>query len=209
MGTSGDLPNTIQKVLLACGILASLLYVGTDILAGLLKKGYRFDSQSGSVLSAFGTTTRPFVLPLMLTAYILLIAFAVGVWFSADRNWAMWVTAGLLAGYAVFSMVAIAFFPAHLDEAVNTRANTMNVIISAVSVLLFLLAIGFGAIANRDWFRYYSIGTLLVFVVLAIFRLSGVFPVPSGQSLVGVQERTMMYGELLWLVLQAIVLLRA
>lgn len=209
MGTSGDLPNAIEKFLLACGIFASLLYVGTDILAGLSKKGYRFDSQSGSVLSAFGTTTRPFVLPLMLMAYILFIAFAVGVWFSADRNLAMRLTAGLLTGYAVFSMLAIALFPAHLDEALNTRANTMNVIIGAVGVLLFLLAIGFGASANRDWFRYYSIGTLLVFLALAIFRLSGVIRVPSGQSLVGVQERTMMYGELLWLVLQAIVLLRA
>jgi hypothetical protein len=186
MGTSGDLANTIQKVLLSCGILASLLHGCTDLIAGSLKKGYHFDSQSGSVLSAFGTPTRPFVLPLMLTTYTLLIAFAVGVWFSADRTWAMWVTAGLLAGYAVFSMVAVAFFPMHLDEAMNTRANTMNVVIGAVSVLLFLLAIGFGAMANRDWFRYYSIGTLLVFLVLAIFRLSGVFPVPSGRSLVGV-----------------------
>jgi hypothetical protein len=209
MGTAGDLPDTIHKLLLACGIFASLLYLGTDILAGLSKKGYRYDSQSGSVLSAFGTATRPFVLPLMLVAYILFIAFALGVWFSADGNLAMRVTAGLLAGYAVFSMLAIAFFPAHLDQAVNTRANTMNVIISAVGVLLFLLAIGFGASANGNWFRYYSIGTLLVFLVLAIFRLSGVFPVPPGQSLVGVQERTMMYGELLWLVLQAVVLLRA
>jgi len=209
MGPSGDLPNTIQKFLLACGIFASLLYVGTDILAGLLKKGYRFDSQSGSVLSAFGTTTRLFVLPLILLAYILFITFAVGVWFSADRNLAMRVMAGLLAGYAVFSMLAIAFFPAHLDEVVNTRANTMNVVINAVSVLLFLLAIGFGASANRDWFRYYSIGTLLVFLILAIFRLSGVIQAPPGQSLVGVQERTMMYGELPWLVIQAIVLLRA
>jgi hypothetical protein len=209
MGTSGDLPNTIHKLLLACGIFASLLYLGTDILAGLSKKGYRFDSQSGSVLSAFGTATRPLVLPLMLMAYILFIAFASGVWFSADGNLAMRVMAGLLAGYAVFSMLAMAFFPAHLDEAVNTRANTMNVIISAVGVLLFLLAIGFGAWANRDWFRSYSIATLLAFLVLAVFRLSGVIAVRAGQSLVGVQERTMMYGELLWLALQAVVLLRA
>jgi hypothetical protein len=207
MGLSSDLSNSILKFLLVCGILASLLYVGTDILAGLLKKGYRFDSQSGSVLSAFGTTTRPFVLPLFLIANILFISFALGVWFSADGNLAMRVMAGLLSGYAVFSILAIAFFPAHLDESKNTRANTMNVIISAVGVLLFLLAMGFGTYANHDWFRYYSIGTLLVFFVLAVFRLSGVIPVPSGQSIVGVQERTMMYGELLWLVLQAIVLL--
>jgi hypothetical protein len=209
MGIHGDLPNTIHTLLLSCGIFASVLYIGTDILAGLLKKGYRFDSQSGSVLSAFGTSTRPFVLPLILLANILFVAFALGVWFSADRNLAMRVMAGLLAGYAVFSTLAIAFIPVHLDEAMNSRTNTMNVMISAVGVLLFLLAIGFGAGANRDWFRYYSIGTLLVFLVLAIFRLSGVITVPSGESIVGVQERTMIYGELLWLVFQAVVLLKA
>ena len=50
METAGDLPNMLQKALLACGILAAFLFGGTDILAGLLRTGYRFDSQSASIL---------------------------------------------------------------------------------------------------------------------------------------------------------------
>jgi hypothetical protein len=200
----------LLKVLLACGILAALLYAGTDIVTGLLKPGYRFDSQSASILSAFGAATRPFVLSFNLTADILLIAFALGAWFSTDHNWVLRIMAGLLAGNAVLSMVAVAFFPMHIDEALNTVANTMNVILMAASVLLFFLAVGFGAAANKNWFRYFSIGLILVFFVVDILATLGTKPTLGGHPgpLVGIQERTMIYGELLWLALQAIVLLR-
>ena len=208
METSIGLPNLLQKVLLACGILAALLYGGTDILAGLLRAGYRFDSQSISLLSAFGTSTRQFVLPLNLTADILLIAFAAGAWSSADNNWMMRVTAGLLAGNAVLSLAAVAFFPMHPEEPVKSPANSMNVILMAISVVFFVLAICFGAAANRNWFRYFSIGIILIFAG-GILAALGFKPAAGGQtrSMVGVQERTMMYCELLWLALQAVVLL--
>jgi hypothetical protein len=211
METSVGLPNMLLKVLLACGILASLLNGGTDILAGLLKPGYRFDSQSASILSAFGTTTRPYVLPLNITTGFLLMAFAVGVWFSVDHNWVLRVMACLLAGNAVFAMIACVFFPRHPDEAVNTYANKMNVIFMGISVILFFLAISFGAAANHNWYRYFSIGILLIFLVGGILATMGTKPALGGARgpLVGVQERTMIYGELLWLALQAVVLLRA
>lgn len=201
----------LHKILLSCGIIAALLYGGTDIIAGLTKPGYRFDTQSASILSAFGTTTRPYVLPLNVTANILLIAFAMGVWFSADHNWVMRVTAGLLAGNVVFATIAVLFFPMHPDEAMNTYANKLNVIFMGISVLLFFLAIGFGAAANHNWFRYFSIGIILIFFVVDILATWGLKPALGGAPgpLVGVQERSMIYGELLWLVLQAIVLLRA
>ena len=105
---------------------------------------------------------------LTLRLDILLIAFAVGVWFSADHYWVLRVMACLLAGNAVFYMIAGVFFSLHSGEPVNTPANTMNTIFVAVSMFLFLLAIGFGAAGNHNWFRYYSIGTLLVFLVLTI-----------------------------------------
>ena len=151
------------------------------------------------------------MLLLLLIADVLLTAFAIGVWFSADRNWVLRVTAGLLTGNAVFSVVAVTFFPMHLGEAANSPANTMNVILMGTSVLLFFLAICFGAAASRNWFRYYSIGTILVFLGIDILATLGTKPALGGHPgpLVGVQERTMIYGELLWLALQAIVLLRA
>ena len=210
MATSAALPAVIQKVLLACGILFALLYAGTDIAAGLLSKGYRFDSQSASLLSAFGAATRPYVLPLNITADILLIAFALGVWFSADRNWILRLMASLLAANALFSLLAVAFFPLHPGEPANSPANTMNLIPMAAGMVTFLLAIGFGAAGNHGWFRTFSIGVLVAFLVLTILGLY-VFPrMAAGQpvSRVGIQERTMFYTELIWLALQAVVLLR-
>jgi len=210
METSVGLSTVLHKVLLSCGIIAAVLGAVTDIVAGLMKPGYRSDTQSASILSAFGITTRPYVLPFIVTANTLMIAFAVGVWFSADHNWVMRVTAGLIAGNAVFATIAFLFFPMHPDEAMNTYANRLNVIFMGISVLLFFLAIGFGAAANHTWFRYFSIGMILIFFVVDILALRGVKPALGGAPgpLVGVQERTMMYGDLLWLALQAVVLLR-
>ncbi len=201
----------LHRTLLACGILAALLYGGADILAGLLTRGYRFDSQSASALSAVGAVTRPLVLPLNLVAGVLMLSFAVGAWYSVDSNWALRMMACLLAGNALLSMVAMAFFAPALSEAANTPASSMFVILLAVSVTLFVLAIVFGAAANRNWFRYFSIGVLLLFVAGFILSalLSKTDPGRQPGSLVGAQERTMIYAELLWLAVQAVVLLRA
>ena len=44
--------RTVRKVLLVCGILASLLYVGSDILAALRYEGYSYTAHSVSELRA-------------------------------------------------------------------------------------------------------------------------------------------------------------
>ena len=201
----------LRNFLLVCGILASLLYGGTDILAGMLRTGYSFTSQSASVLSAYGESTRSLVLPLQLTAAIFLVAFAWGIWGSAGRSRTIRVIAGLLAGNAVISGVAVAFFPMHHGEAMSTLPNTMNVILMGVGVLLFQLAIVLGVVAYRNWFRFYSLGTILVLLIGDILATLGTTPTLYGNPgpLVGIQERIMIYGDLLWLVVLAIVLIRA
>jgi len=210
MKTSAYLSDKVQKVLLVCGVLASLLKVGTDILAGTLWEGYSFTSRSISDLSAIGAPTRPLVVPLDLMADALLIAFALGVWALAGRNRALRITAVMLFGNAAFLLIG-AFFPVRLGEALSTFANTMNTILIGVSVLFLLLAIGFGAAAYRNWFRLYSIGTFLIFLVEDVWATWGSPFVLAGQRgpLVGVQERTMLFGYLLWVVVLAIFLMRA
>ena len=69
----------VQKILLSCGILAPLIYLGTDWLAGKLLKGYSFIAQSMSELSAAGSPTRSRVVWLTLLAGAVMIAFGVGV----------------------------------------------------------------------------------------------------------------------------------
>jgi formate/nitrite transporter FocA (FNT family) len=58
-------------------------------------------------------------------------------------------------------------------------------------------------VAFHNWFRWYSIGTLLTFGLLTVFGLV------AQTARVGLQERTMIYGCLLWVALLAIVLLGA
>ena len=144
-----------------------------------------------------------------LLAGILLLACASGIWFSVDRNWGLRVMACLLAGNALFTMLAITFFPFHPGQPVNTPENSTNVILVGVSVILFVLALVFGALGNQNWFRYYSIGTIVLFILGAILSTFIYKLAPGGNSgpSVGIQERTMIYAEMLWLALQAIVLL--
>lgn len=188
-----------------CGILASMLFVATDILAGMLWDGYSFTSQSISELSAIGAPTRSLVLPLNLLFNALLIAFGLGIW-GGSRKRAMRVIAGLLLGNAVISFIVVIFFPMHLGEAVSA----VHLVLMAVNVIFIqMLAIVFGAFAFRNWFRFYSIGTLLAFLALTIF---GVFVAPqiiAGPPQIGLQERVMAYGVLLWQAMLSIASLRA
>ena len=55
----------VRKVLLICGILASLIYVGSDILAAMRWEGYSYTAQSVSELRAIGAPTRSFLVPIL------------------------------------------------------------------------------------------------------------------------------------------------
>ena len=198
----------LRNRFLICGIIASLLWAGTDILAGALWEGYNFISQSISELSAIGAPTRLFVFPLNLTCDVLLIIFGLSVWRSADQKRALRVTALMVVGTAVMNGLASAFFPMHLGE--SASSNTMGVILGATGMVFFLLAVGFGAAAYRNWFRFFSIGILLAFFVLTIVGLLRPL-IATGEptSSIGIQERTMSYVYLMWVVVLAIVLLAA
>src|SRR6266496_2405081 len=109
----------VRKVLLICGILSSLLYVGTDVLGAMRWEGYSYTAQAVSELSAIGAPTRPLVVPLFLTHGVLQIAFGLGVWMSAGRKRGLRITAGLLVGIGLVDLVA-SFFPMHLRGAEGT-----------------------------------------------------------------------------------------
>ncbi len=206
-GSSGKV--RLEKVLLVCGVLSSLLYVGTDILAGMLWKGYSFIDQAISELSAIGAPTRPLVAPLLAIYIVLLLAFGFGVWRSAGRNRALRVTGGL---WIVIALIGLAWtpFPMHLGEPLSSFANTIHSIFAGVQVLLILVTIGLGAVAYRNWFRFYSIGTILTLLAAGSvgFGLAATQGGMAPPQWFGVIERINVYGYLQWVAVLAIVLLR-
>jgi len=152
---------SLKNVLLICGIVSSLFYTGTDILAGTLYPGYNFLNQAISEESAIGAPTRSLVVPLLFIYAVLFLAFGWGVWRSAGQNRTMRIIGGLLIGIG-FVGLAWTPFPMHLGEPVSSFANTMHTIFAGIQVILVLVTLGFGAIAYRNWFRFYSIGTILI-----------------------------------------------
>lgn len=202
-----------QKVLLACGILSSLLYAATLVVAPMLWESYSSASQTVSELFAIGAPTRPLVVLLLLTYDLLVIAYGLGVWESAGRKRALRVVGGLLVAYGVVGLAG-PFAPIHLREALAageaTLTDTMHGIITMVLVLFMLLAIGFGAAAFGKRFRLYSIATILLLVVGGVMtgldqpRLAADLPTPW----MGVWERINIGVFLLWVVVLATALLR-
>ena len=195
-----------EKILLICGIFSSLLYFATDILGSVLWKGYSFISQPISDLAAVGSPVRFLTAPLFIVYAVLLIAFGLGIWRSADRNRALRVMGGL---WIIIGLVGLAWtpFPLHLGEPVGSFANTVHSIFAGIQVILTLLAIGFGAVAYRNWFRFYSIGTILI---LLIAGTMGFWLAASEQptSWFGFIERINVYGYLMWVAMLAIFLLK-
>jgi hypothetical protein len=79
--------SKVIKAFLICGILSSVLYIATDILAAMRYPGCSFTAQAVSEWFAIGAPTSRLVVPFFLTVHsLLLLAFALGIWMSAGRS---------------------------------------------------------------------------------------------------------------------------
>jgi len=211
VGTSVNRQLIVRKVLLACGILASLLYVAASILGAMRWQGYSSTSQCISELFAVGAPSKSLVDPLLIAYSLLWIAFGVGVWLSAGRRLSLRIAAAGLIGKELEGMVVQLYFPMHMRGVEGTSSDPLHGILTYVGVLSFLIAMGFGAMAFGKRFRLYSIGTLLVSLAAAV--LTGLYipnmvanqPTPW----MGVLERITIFSYLLWGVVLAIGLMRA
>jgi Protein of unknown function (DUF998) len=210
---SGIHQETVRrKVLLGCGVLSSLLYVGANVLGARRWKDYSLRSHTVSELSAIGAPSRPLVVPFLTAHGALVVPFGFGVWESAGRKRALRVTGALLVGLGASDLPA-PLFPMHRREALargeGSRTDTMHIAFTSANSLLILLAIAFGSTALGKRFRLYSIGTILVLVVAGgltatqASRVEANLPTPWA----GVTERISIGGYLLWQVVLAIALL--
>jgi hypothetical protein len=199
-----------RKILLICGILSSLVYVSMDIIGGTRWESYSWISQEFSRLSAIGAPSRPIHLVLSLIYSLLVIAFGLGVWQSSGRKHSLRVIGVALIIYAIDSWIWPQFFPEDLSKPVSALTNTMHIVLTVVTLLTWLLILGFAIATFRKWLRLYTIGTLLAIIVFGALTAPQGAALAAGQPTpwLGLTERLNIYSFMLWAVVVAIVLLR-
>ncbi len=201
------------KILLICGILSTVLYIGADIVAARLYEGYSYTSQAISELSAIGAPSRSFLSVTGIIYLFLVIAFGAGVRLTAGQNRILRIVGILLIIYGMIGLLW-PFAPMQQREALDTGGgtikDTMHLILGAADMLLFLGIIGTGAALSGIQFRVYSIMTIIVFLVFGAIMSFDVPRVAANDSTpwLGVTERITVFSPMIWIMVLAIILLK-
>jgi hypothetical protein len=206
----GNTTRLMQKLLLICGILSSLLYVAMNIIGAVRWDSYSSASQTFSELIAIDAPSRPLLVPLSIAYAILVYAFGLGVWRLSGERLTLRLTATGIVGKEILGLVVTLFFPMHLRGIEGTFTDTMHAVLTAVGLILMLLAMWSAAISFGKRFRLYTTATMLVFIVNGVLtfmsapRIAANLPTPT----MGITERINIFGYMLWMVVLAIILLR-
>ena len=147
--------------------------------------------------------------PLFLCYSLLALVFGLAVWHHAGGKGGLRVAGGMLIAIGLVDLLA-PFFPMHLRGSEITWTDTMHKIMTGVTVVLIVLAIGFAATAFGKTFRLYSTATILI--LLAFGGMAGRYAphVEAGLPTpwLGVVERICVFSYLLWQAVLAVQLLR-
>jgi hypothetical protein len=147
-----------------------------------------------------------------MTVYnLLVIAFGLGVWGADGRRRFLRRTGVFMILYAITGWVTGVFFPMPMREAMAAgEGSIMHPLGTAVSVLCFLLSMGFGAAALGKRFRLYSLATILVIIVFGVWTSMLVPQMEAGLPTpwMGFLERVNILGIMQWVAVLAVSLLR-
>jgi hypothetical protein len=203
-----------RKALLGCGVAATALFIGTDALAATRYGGYSYTSQTISELSAVDAPTRPLWTPLGFVYSAMMVLFAAGVWLASGPKRALRVVAGLVAAIGITGILAWPFAPMHRREVLAaggaTFSDTLHIVLATVDSLCFMLSMAIGASALGARFRRYSIATIVTAGSFGALTGPRAPKVQRNQPTpwIGVTERIMIFGSMLWYAVLAIALMR-
>lgn len=197
--------QSLLNFLLYCGILSSIWYVVMNIYVPRFFPGYNSVSMVVSELSAIDAPSSRIWNLLGILYTVLVTAFGFGVWKSAGQNRSLKIAGGLLIAYGALG-IFWPLAPMHLRETLaaggGTWSDTMHIVLSALTQLIYLLALGFAAASLGKGFRFYSILTFLVLVVFGTLTflespgLSSNQPTPR----IGLWERINIGVFLVWII---------
>lgn len=199
----------LSRLLLVAGLAGVGVYGLGDLFSGLSYPGYSFRDQAISELTAIGSPVRPWMVAVIVTHSLLLIAFGVGVWRSGDRRTTRLAGLFLTAANAV-GLILHPLFPMHSRGMATDFTDIMHGTLTAAFSLFVFVAIALVAIGREGWFRFYSSATIVILVgfgmlsSLAIPDIVSNLPTPW----MGAFERVNAYAYLGWVAVLTLVVIR-
>jgi hypothetical membrane protein len=196
-----------RKSLLACGVLAPLLYVAMNVIGALQFEGYSVLAHTVSELSAIDAPSRPTWFWLAILYNTLMAAFGAGVWMSAAGRRSVKAAGVLIVAVAV---LGYAWPPMHLRGNPATLTDTLHIAWTAALVPMMAAAMGFSAVATGPrmrWFAPAMIVVMILFGALTSLQAPNIAtnePTPT----IGLLERVSIAAYLAWVTAFAVALLR-
>jgi len=200
-----------RRLLLYCGVVASLLYIAMNILIPFLYEGYNWKTQVVSELSAVDAPTRSLWFPLGIAYTLLIAAFGLGILRSAGQKRSLRIVGILML---IHGLLGLAWSPMHQREVLaaggGTFSDTWHIAMSVITVLLMFFSIGFASAAFGKGFRIYSMLTIIVFIGFGILTFKEAPQIDKNLStpFIGLWERINIAAFMVWLLVFASILLR-
>jgi hypothetical protein len=192
------------KILALCGILAPIVYVAALVVGNILDPAYSQIGKTVSELIERGEPNRDLLNDMFIIYNILLIPFAVGMYYGLKKGWARNVIFTALVVNAVLGVAWTLFLPLDVGGKSVSLTGQLHLAVGALVVpLIFALELSFLKGAKKDirWLGYEKF-SLAIFVITLVFGLATVALVNSDFR--GLLERITTGSFLLWVEILAI-----
>jgi len=197
----------LNKVLLFCGVISPLIYIGMTILGGALIPGYNHITDTVSELMSPSAPNKGLMDTLMALSSVFMTLFGIGVFqfvkASGQSSRLAIASAVLLIILGILQIVVVLFFPQDPMGAELTFPGKMHIGLVGIQALMSILIPLFLGLWIRKTgllpgYGIYSIvsAALTVAMGIAIF--------PLGKSIMGLTERITVLIYDLWLIVIAV-----
>ena len=200
-----------KRYLFYGGIISFLLYLGADVVFGLLTPDYVFREHAVSELMLADAEYRTYVSAVIFSSSLAGLAFGVGflLHFPYSRSRLLFVAGVLLVVSSLSTSLTSTVFPQDARDAEATFEGTMHLTLVGMNVLITIIVMllcGTGFNAEFGWKGL----RLLSFIALVLMAVGGVVStmfIQNDIDWLGVSERVSIYAYFGWVSVMAWMLL--
>lgn len=193
----------MKKVLLICGAISPLIYIGMTFLGGALIPGYSHITDTVSELMSPGAPNKTLMDILMASSSVFMSLFGIGVLHfvkgSGQASKLGLTSAILLIVLGILQIIVVAFFPQDPMGEKLTFPGKMHIGLVGIQALMSILIPLFLGLWLRKTGLMPGFGTYSI-VSAALTIAMGIAIMPLGSSILGLTERLTILIYDLWLI---------